>query len=450
MAKKTKIFTIITVITLIAIGIITFLFSNKTEVYSIGGYKYFGEVINHMKNVYCLDHGWTYARGDYEITDSGNLADIANGPALAYLVAKYGQDVRDATYDPVANAIWKYYAHCSYESSVEAEADRIWKEALEATNVQPGRGGNVSISGLDSSTNFVPEDSAGQLGPFSLNYPTANGQPIGKVTIKINGQEMSTPPSGSQFYLNEGNGIKFGEENHIEVHYEGTIYGGTYAEYSPAPYVVATETRICRSCGSAFTYEGMFHGNYQLPAPGSAPGVELELIAGQHKETCEDETKFFSTGVMYEWFSGWLNGNQYGPIAYADNNPNVIQGLIEINPTQQPISENLDFNFWAGKPDIEINLDKINMKNTNISGAEFNVTVNNGKLESSSSVSASNGTNPEVMIKPDRGASTVTVTLHETKAPNDFTEIKNDIVVTYTWDSTSKQWKSSVSRNRFR
>lgn len=346
------------------------------------------------------------------------------GYEIAYIVAKQTDVPRSSENDLEANAVWQLVGE-THASSIPLAGTSELNDLIAEAKVGAylNQTGNISITGP---SNPVVENSD-KYGPFKIIYPTytaSSGEQklVGdSITIKVNGKTLSyIPESGKEFYLTEVDGIKYGEENEIQVEYKGSIWkaNGWYAKFTPKRTL--TVYAYCDECGAQFIYtaEGWIHAGKVLDVEPTSTWVPS--ASNKHND---DEC------------TGSIRASYNNMVAKGDD----LQNLIYIYSDQNKINETKSLKFWAGKPDIEINLNKVNPKNQAISGVEFKVDVENGTINSS--ISATVSGNSSFKIKPNKGKDTVTVTLTETVVPEDYAKFTSPITITYKWNGTS--WEKS-------
>lgn len=286
--------------------------------------------INQLTNnpyLYCMNHGLTFYRGSYYCYYVGETR-----PELVYLVNKQKEtqttEKRDENLDPIANAIWALVGSSTHPG---VNWQTVYNEALDIAQVTH-KEGNVNIQGL----NVITENEEGQYGPIIITYPTykqsadKKDEPIGEIEIKVNGKKLDKEiKSGEPFYLTEEDNIKPGENNTIEVIYNGTLYKGTEVRFTPPHYL--TGILKCEECG----------------ATGTGRAAEY-LVNG----IIED-----SGGIQWIQTSGSHNvANCQGTFSIQNYYPEskILQDLIYIIPNIENFTEEKTHNFFAKENKIEL------------------------------------------------------------------------------------------------
>ncbi len=430
MAKKIKIFAVIIAIILTIIGIA--LLMNNGETIAVEGFPYVQgstyriERLLDNPQLYCLNHGRDFYFGDYE------CYEVKEGDAiLAYLVAHQTNNNRDQNTDPIANAIWRYMGS-PVTPGMEETADKLIEEARTATSAISASGNNIQLTGPQN--NPVVEDASGRVGPYKITYPTVNGKMVGTVTIKVNGQTLSKiPESGKEFYLTKEDGIKYGQKNDITVTYDGETYTCTYAKFTPLAAATGTAQATCMGCGVTGTATA--HGikkNNGTVIPDGKGWVMNESVT--HQPDCENPTMMLNPVSAL-----WRYDERPSP-HHSDYNSKDLQDLIFIAPEKKPIHEEKSLDFWAGKPELKIDLNKENTMGKPLSEVQFKVTVEGGKIgDSTTSEPQTVGGRSNFTIKPDVGAEHITVTLEEISTPEDYIKLDSPIVIKYDW--TGDRWQ---------
>lgn len=431
MSKRTnKLLSIISVVILLTFALVSLIgyHNESTAFYAVSDKQNFGSAGSFLsnKNLYCLNHGKEYVPyATYYCYDVGTASK-----ELSYIIAQQKDGTRNSETDLVANAVW-VLAGEEHSSTPPlqgtAELNDLLARAELAASIKDS--GNISITGPNSP---VIETTDGKYGPFKITYPSYNGKvfavttggaeiPADALVIKVNGQELTNiPASGQEFYLTENDGIKHGQKNVIEVFYNGyKVASSNYAKFSPEREI--TRRGTCGKCGGEFIFvaRGFCVGNKAYDVP---PMSEWDVDPR-------------SEGHLEEDCTGPINVER--TVYYRDN----YQNLIYITPMYDRISENEKFEFWAGKPNIEIDIDKVDTSNKAVGGVTFNVSVENGKIkDGSNSITTGNDGKANITIEPNPGATRVIVTLEETNAPANYIKYKSPIKLIYDWNSSSKQW----------
>ncbi|WP_404806861.1 prealbumin-like fold domain-containing protein, partial [Methanobrevibacter smithii] len=387
--------------------------------------------------LYCLNHGKDFVPNvTYLCYEAGTASS-----ELSYIIAQQtphdSENPRDSETDLIANAVWVMIGEGHTETPPllgTAELNDLLARATLAASIKAS--GNISITGPQSP---VIESADGKYGPFKITYPshnnkvfavTSGGAPIpdDALVIKVNGKTLTNiPESGKEFYLTENDGIKHGEKNEIEVFYNGyRVAPSNYAKFTPERAI--SRKAYCIKCGGTFTYRsvGFCVGNvaYKVP-PKEQWYVDPINSEGHRDEECD--------GSIQNGSINFLN-----TVHYQDD----YQNLIYLTPMYNSVHESKKFEFWAGKPEIEINIDKVDTSNKVVPGVTFEVSVVNGVAkDGTNSITTGNDGKASITIKPNKGATQVKVILTETKAPANYIKYKSPIELIYDWDNSNKQWK---------
>lgn len=431
--RRNKILFAILVVLLLAITIIGLIScKNNSIAYSLRDIQDFGGGSDFLSNpnLYCLTFGKDYAPNtSYYCYDVGNVS-----AQTAYVVAQQVQGKRDKDLDLIANAIWVLEGESNSGTPPlqgTAELNELLAKADLAASITAS--GNISIIGPTSPN---VENSDGKYGPFRITYPSYNGQvfaittggaaqPIDTLVITVNGKQLSyIPSSGVDFYLTESDGIKNGEENVIEVTYKGyRMATSSYAKFTPKREVIRYGE--CEECG----------GTYRFTSTGYVANGYAYDISNDMSTWNIDWNQ--STGHLDSECTGAITVER--TVYYYDS----LQNLIYILPMVNSVQETVDTKFWAGKPNINIDLNKVNPKNEEISGVEFNVTIEGGTLGTSTGVTSSTiSGNSSFKIVPSKGADTVRVKLEETVVPEDYVKFTTPIIIEYNWNGT--EWEKNI------
>lgn len=419
--KFSKILIKILVIAILFTTLITVLSKNDSyaQSYKTGRFYSFYRLRGDPR-LYCIERGYEFEPGTFYCYATNN--NISAQLSYAVYHQKYGDldkggngTIRDKNYDPVANIVWYYTGN---NVSVTPEYKGLLEECNVAASLKSK--GNVSIIAPSSP---IIENEEGKYGPFIINYPYANGKLIGdSLTVKINGTVLSTiPESGEEFYLDETQ-INYGAENIIEIYYNGKLYSGTSATFTPGRTETKYETCNNEECGAKrISTRTVYLVN------GRIAYAESWYISSEddHIEDC--------TGDFVETYS-----------YYGEN----TQDVIRIEPTTTPIEDSDEEKFWIGKPDIEIDFEKINTEGENIKGAKFNIAVDGGTVDGETIIITGTEGN-KILIKPNKGATKITVTLTEIEAPEEYALLESPIVIEYKWDSEAKEWVNITQNFEF-
>lgn len=437
MSKKNhKIWTSICSIIFLAIIMSVLIVTGNKSIafYSPGDKQNFGSASDFLGNdcLYCLNHGKDYVPN---ATYFCYAAGTANSE-LSYIIAQQtphsSSNPRSANNDLIANAVWVMIGEGHTKTPPlqgTAELNDLLARATLAASIKAS--GNISITGPQSP---VIESDDGKYGPFKITYPshnnkvfavTSGGAPIpdDALVIKINGKTLTNiPESGKEFYLTENDGIKHGEKNEIEVFYNGyRVAPSNYAKFTPERAI--SRRGYCTECGGEFIFRsvGFCVGSSAYDVPPMNEWSVDPNSEGHRDEKCQ------GTAI------------QVIPTVYYQDN---YQNLIYLTPMYNSVHESKKFEFWAGKPEIEINIDKVDTSNKVVPGVTFSVSVVNGTVkDGTNSITTGNDGKASITIKPNKGATQVKVILTETKAPANYIKYKSPIELIYDWDNSNKQWK---------
>ena len=429
--KSNRLLSIISVIILLTIALVSLIgyHNESTAFYSVSDKQNFGNNWQFLSNkyLYCLNHAKQYVQNaTYYCYDVGTASQ-----ELSYIIAQQIDGKRDAEYDLIANAVWVMAGedHALPPPLIgTAKLNDLFARATLAASIKDS--GNISITGPSSP---VIETTDGKYGPFKITYPSYNGNvfavtvggaaiPADALVIKVNGQELTNiPASGQEFYLTENDGIKHGQKNVIEVFYKGyKVNNSQYAKFTPEHEI--TKKGTCSICGGEFlfTTRGFCVGDKAYDVPPMSEWTVDPSSQGHIIEDCQGSI-FIEDTVYYMA---------------------TYQNLIYLVPDYNLISENVKFEFWAGKPDIEIDIDKVDTSNKKVGGVTFDVSVINGKIKDggSNSITTDSDGKTKITIETDTGATSVIVTLEEKDAPANYIKYKDPIKLTYDWDNSNKQW----------
>ena len=288
----------------------------------------------------------------------------------------------------------------------------------------------ITITGPTSSEDSPLIDTGSGYGPFTVTYPS---DPEGSAEILVNGVSIGNKPSGSSFYLTEGQ-VRLGEENKIEIKYKYNKYYAAYAHYvtSLSSRTVTINEASAEAGGAGAYYEKPFLLNGMIDAFESS---ERNRIWPWNT----DEN---------DWIAGWqvLSSHydeDYGEVIYdLISITYEFQELIRIDWDSEPLEKTEPFVFWPGKPDIKIDLNKVDPSGGSVSGAVFSIGVTGGTVKSGVNSITTSGTN-SIVIKPTGNPNQIVVTFTETSAPSsgDYIPLKGAITATFTWNGG--QWALS-------
>lgn len=412
------------------------------------------------KYLYCLNHGLTYAAyTTFVCIDNGSLDNIF--PEIPYIVEQqkdYGSGKRDQYFDIEANAIWTL-VNDNYEAlktEVVDAAQTLINEARASLSLKE-EGGNISLTVRDENGKILTPDNNGRYnevftenedgtyGNFEVTYPsftneeTGSNELLGDLKIYVNGKEYTKlPESGEKFGFGIEDGVNLGEYNQVKVTYSATKYSGNYAILKPI--VTQVNQYRCRWWyGDNYHYfninirgyfiDGSFIRDQDLDFEEDSDSIDIECPV----EDCPEGNPIDYLGTYYK----------YG--VEGDKSNTNFQDIIYIETEPTPIEEEIEIEFFAGRPDIEINFNKINTEENRIDGAEFQVAVQNGTIiEGSSNITTSSNTSNKIVIEPAKAADEVTVTFTEINAPEEYAILEEPIVITYKWDNTNRIWVSET------
>ena len=400
MSKKNhKIWTSICSIIFLAIIMSVLIVTGNKSIafYSPGDKQNFGSASDFLGNdcLYCLNHGKDYVPN---ATYFCYAAGTANSE-LSYIIAQQtphsSSNPRSANNDLIANAVWVMIGEGHTKTPPlqgTAELNDLLARATLAASIKAS--GNISITGPQSP---VIESDDGKYGPFKITYPshnnkvfavTSGGAPIpdDALVIKINGKTLTNiPESGKEFYLTENDGIKHGEKNEIEVFYNGyRVAPSNYAKFTPERAI--SRRGYCTECGGEFIFRsvGFCVGSSAYDVPPMNEWSVDPNSEGHRDEKCQ------GTAI------------QVIPTVYYQDN---YQNLIYLTPMYNSVHESKKFEFWAGKPEIEINIDKVDTSNKVVPGVTFSVSVVNGTVkDGTNSITTGNDGKASITIKPNKGA----------------------------------------------
>jgi len=234
--NKVKIIALILAVLLICSGLVYFITRNKTLAYTSRDIHYIGQSeteFESLSDYYCLNKGWVYEPGNYVLVGTGTLPELV---AYAIGYEKYERQAgktQPHTEDAITNIVWEILgANRGHSQEVYAsgEFNRIKAQAELIQNLSAGC---VSITAPDS---MILANSAGEYGPFVINYPNINGELVGlDLTVRVNGNAIAIEDlikKEDGYYLTEAHGIQIGKQNIVVVDYTAPKYSGVYFEYT--------------------------------------------------------------------------------------------------------------------------------------------------------------------------------------------------------------------------
>jgi len=452
--KLIKILTTILILSVLIMTIITTIKTNNSIAFSIGQDVEWTRLSIH-NNLYCVDHGYAFKKGMYYCYEIGSV-----DPRMAYLVATRENKIEGSTgeEDLVSNAIWEIVEGTGNNLP---GLDKLLDEANAAAQIKST--GNIEI--IEKPATPIMENENGEYGPFIINYPQSNGKlGGGEVKIFVNGNEVQKETRNlQQFYFTEEDGILFGQPNNIEFVYNATYYTGTYALFRPyaeyeksivCPYCnaryVATIAQACIVNGTIQKYKCDWV--YPQTMEHNEIFVGTKIDENGDVQLVYEDCPYAAQNIWYDywWSEPELTQGELDQIVNEFHKQIGWQDLIYIEPVGNPVTENLSFDFWAGVPDIEIDFNKINTENEKIQGAQFDISIIGGQIVGGNTTISTSSTDSSIIrIKPDKEATTVTVILTETEAPEEYAKLEEPIVIEYNWDNQSRKWKNNTEDFQF-
>ena len=258
--------------------------------------------------------------------------------------------------------------------------------------------GNISESSLKITGPESPViESGNMIGTFNIYYPAINSYNNGVVTVKLNAHPLPTQSSYSFETTNPY--LNYGGPNVITLEFEYDAYEGQYAIYG----FNSSDSRSYKRIYGDFTAYDSYVYTY---SGGTLVRIGIARRGGAY------------IGDDGETHYSWVE------IRYQDLE------LIIIKKTRKKIST--QFTFWAGKPNLEIEFDKLSVDDTKLDSASFNVVVE-GALSYEGSIPG------ELIIKPRPGTAgnNITVTITETDAGPDHIKFEEPIVLNFTLSGSS-------------
>ncbi|MBR1947344.1 MAG: hypothetical protein IKA35_04590, partial [Bacteroidaceae bacterium] len=433
MAKNSvKIIALVLAILLICSGLVFIISNNKTLAYSSSDRVYISQSIADFASVskyYCLNKNLHYEPGYYIAVGEGRL-----DPIVAYAIG-YEQNERKLgktqhSDDAICNIVWDYMGDGRTQGKDVLYSEEFYDIVAKAELIQNLSEDDVSISSLET---MLIQNSEGQYGPFTINFPSINDELVGKeLKIIVNGtteiaiEDLIKKDDG--YYLTEEHGIQVGVENTIELEYTAWQYTGSYVEYAFEQKYVMQVT--CPECG----------GTGKFTRPGGIAyivnGIGVREDYDQVLWSVDPEEPF---AHINEDCAGEVEGEIISEPGYY-----ASQNIIDPNVECIPFLLYADLTFLAGTPDVEIEFNKINTEGEKLEGAIFDVNVVGGTVEGSSTITTTKEGNT-LRIKPDKGSIAMTVTLTELKAPDKYAPLTESIILQYNWNKDTKQWDCNKS-----
>ena len=425
-----KILAIVLAILLICSGIVYIITSNKSLAYTSDAIKDFQnmsvEIFAITNKYYCLNKGLDYAPGYYVKMGEGQLP-----PTVAYAIGyeqnERGEGKTHYNNDAVANIVWETMGSFHNGQTIYY-SDDYYKIINRANIIQNINENSVNI---DIPNVMVVENAQGEYGPFTIDYPNINGELVGNsCKIIVNGttvidvKDLIKKEDG--YYFTAAQGINKGQKNTIEIVYNASNYTGTYTRYKREMGIYRlTECLDCHATAT-FTIQGILNNGQIETRDGNRWYGEFEHGTIRIND---------ANGVLVRY----EDCPKTSGFSYQYRYENDYQDIIEPVITPIPVDKNDNVEFWAGKPNIEIDFNKINTEGKNVEGASFGIDVVGGQVEGSQTITTSASGN-KIKIKPNDGATSVTVILTEIEAPEEYALLEEPIVIQYNWDSNNQKW----------
>ena len=244
--------------------------------------------------------------------------------------------------------------------------------------------------------------------------------------------------SGSQLEL-EGNWKPVADDDEISSHGLPDIAPYNYSNYT----LQGLEDGYYIEGESHYTFYGTSLNNYKHYQLVEDPDTGESLGLSPYPTTVS-HIKYLTSVPKED------NDKQEG--LYDPNNNYGLQNFIYLYSTPTSIKLQAEIQVLIGQPNIKISLDKVDaILKTQLSGVEFQVTVENGAVVVGNTVSnpfnfTTNGTTQEIEIKPDNSnglVNQIVVRLTEVSPsdPDGYLQYLSDIVMTFTWNMQSSQWE---------
>ena len=389
---------ITTILSLFAINKASIAIDISNLGYKYGDTQYFDE-LDPNSGVYCIMYGRDFREGDYFCYSYGGeqlQSDVAyvigntNPANYSYYNGIFRTDIRQ-------NYLWEKVNENSHKSDYTGMAEDITTLEQEATIIQGLNYNSISIT--NNNGEYIVPNEEEKYGPFIINYPSLNDELVGtSFEILINGKPLKTrPKSGEEFYLTEEDGIILGGKNKIEITYNATQYTGTMWKFTKIRDAVCNNNKCS-----------------------GTKGICLKDPNGLNEQNICTECGF--------------------PVSFNDGYAET-QDISVIATIPVPINLQNSIEFYTGKPNIEIDINKVDTSNHKIGDVTFKVSVEKGNLEDGQdSITTDNNGEAKITIKPDAQATEIIVTLEETNAPENYIKYKNPIKLIFDWNTTTKQW----------
>ena len=430
--RKSKIKLLLIFIIMNIIAILSFFATNNNFcVIAAEDQKYFSE-LNPNKNIYCIEYGITFQPGNYYGIGRDSVAnDIAyvlgntNPSKYSYYDGTFRTDIRQ-------NYLWDKINGASHKNDYGNMATDIEALSQEATIIENLNADSINIENkneeyLSGNGEFVIPNEKGEYGPFIINYPSINGELVGKsFEILINGKTLKNiPESGKEFYLTEEDGIILGEKNKIEIKYSALQYTGYMNKYTLIRNMLLVVT--CKNCEQ--TYNSTTTGYYD-------EDNELNLLSSL--SICD--------------YCGTRNSKKnIDAVLLTDGDPQDI-AIVSVN--SQSINLEKSIEFWAGRK-LVIDLNKTdNAKLANaLENIEFEVSISgdekafikqedNSRPKTTKITTDANGNSQITII-----ACSETITVTFTETDNKFYINNGPIVIDFTYNKASKTWIPTIENS---
>ena len=269
--------------------------------------------------------------------------------------------------------------------------------------------------------------------------------------------------------------LTYGEYHDFEIEWNFKYYDkGVYDKWTPERqirYAFDTTTECSDEIYVEYTKVFARYGTYNLPS-GWVLHPDNEIIwhinnnefsaseaagegyrMGRLSTTDEIVIQHIVDGEAHlHYFDEMQKLNRYGNWLRINDASANWQDVIRIATSTLTATLKDNVRILFGQPNIKISLDKVDaILKTQLSGVEFQVTVENGAVVVGNTVSnpfnfTTNGTTQEIEIKPDNSnglVNQIVVRLTEVSPsdPNGYLQYLSDIVMTFTWNMQSSQWE---------
>ena len=269
--------------------------------------------------------------------------------------------------------------------------------------------------------------------------------------------------------------LTYGEYHDFEIEWNFKYYDkGVYDKWTPERqirYAFDTTTECSDEIYVEYTKVFARYGTYNLHS-GWVPHPDNEIIwhinnnefsaseaagegyrMGRLSTTGEDVIQHIVDGEAHlHYFDEMQKLNRYGNWVRINDASANWQDVIRIATSTLTATLKDNVRILFGQPNIKISLDKVDaILKTQLSGVEFQVTVENGAVVVGNTVSnpfnfTTNGTTQEIEIKPDNSnglVNQIVVRLTEVSPsdPDGYLQYLSDIVMTFTWNMQSSQWE---------